>query len=302
VNLRTKAILSVYEATPYHKNNYWTPIDGLRILPELDFKHPGNTYLTLMFISSCRIFYAGRSNDYIFPADQDLINCPGKFCNTDPRARPLACIDWNEICTHNGICSPMEEEHEEYGTEFEFTRSALRKSTAFHAIEFRLGNALLAQESVGDYESLPLNSDQWIAESKSLFNTSLARIQFDALDIATGVGHEKASYEPVTPSWARGKLCGFYRFRLPKGYTNINVDATALLFLVIFLLYFLGLEIPWWRFHGEKERWFTENGRWMVFDTILWWLYLALYHTTKIVLWIALLLGAKVKSRTSNGQ
>jgi len=167
----------------------------------------------------------------------------------------------------------MEEEHEGYGTEFEFTRSALRKSTTFHAIEFRLGNALLALESIGDYESLPLNSDQWIAESESLFNTSLARIKFDALSLPSISPPVWATEKPLTnlshPLGIRGKLCGFYRFRLPKGYTNFNVDATALLFLVIFLLYFLGLEIPWWRFDGEKEPWFTKNGRWMVFDTIL---------------------------------
>jgi hypothetical protein len=170
----------------------------------------------------------------------------------------------------------MDEEHSEYGKEYEFTRSALRKSTTFHAIQFRLGTALVAQESVGDYESLPLDDHQWIIESEALFNTSLARIQYDTLDIATGVGHEKdpGSYESETPSWARGKLCGIYKFQLRKGYTNINVWATiGILGLVVLLLII-----------GQKTRVeFTEDmkpwlkGNWMVFDLMLWAIAMALH-------------------------
>ena len=124
----------------------------------------------------------------------------------------------------------MDEEYPEYGLEYEFTRTALRKSRIFHAFQFRLGAALVAQESLGDYESVQLDPDQSVIESRALFGTSLARGQFDAHDIATGVGHEKdpGSYELDKPSWARGRLCGIYKFQLPKGYININVGKKPL--------------------------------------------------------------------------
>lgn len=158
----------------------------------------------------------------------------------------------------------------------EFTRSALRKSTTFHAIQFRLGTALVAQESVGDYESLPLDDYQWIIESEALFNTSLARIQYDALDIATGVGHEKdpGSYEPETPSWARDKLCGIYKFQLPKGYTNINVWATIGILGLMALLFNIGWET---RVEFTEDKKPSFKGNWMIFDLMLWAIVMALY-------------------------
>lgn len=227
-----------------------------------------------MFISTGRIIYTGPSNDYIFNAmDKYQSN---KYRNADPRARPLACIDWNEVCTHDGVCSPMDEEHEEYGPAYEFTRAALRKSGTFHSIQFRLGAALVAQESVSDYESSPLDPEQWIIESKALFNTSLARIQHDAFDIATGVGHEKdrpGSYELETPPWARGKLCGMFKFQLPKGYVNISIVPTVFILLVPPLLYLLGWETPS-KFDGDKKRRF--KGNWMVFDLILWFIFVSI--------------------------
>ena len=64
------------------------------------------------------------------------------------------------------------------------------------AIRFRIGSALMAQESVGDFESRKLPEDQWKVEAEPLYNASLARIQYDALDIATNFGHEEPSSVP----------------------------------------------------------------------------------------------------------
>lgn len=197
-----------------------------------------------MFISSCRIIYRGACEDYIFPATEEFPRASGRFRNADVRARPLACIDWNEVCTHDGVCDSMEEEVEGYGVAYEFTRSAMRQSTIFRSVKARLGNALLANEKVGDYESFRLDPQQWIIESRALFNTSLARMQFDALDVAIGAGHEKAPefYEEVTPRWARGKMCGLYKFQMPKRYANINFWLLMGVPLLVLLILGLGLE------------------------------------------------------------
>ncbi|KIW65559.1 hypothetical protein, variant [Phialophora macrospora] len=232
--------VSAYESTPYGpEHDYWNPISGLDII------YPGkDPYLTIMFISSCRIIYRGACEDHIFPATEEYPPGSSRFRNADPRARPLACIDWNEVCTHDGVCDSMEEGVEGYGIGYEFTRSAMRQSTTFKAIKARLGNALLANEKVGDYESFRLDREQWVLESRALFNTSLARMQFDALDVAIGAGHEKAPefYEEVTPKWAQGKMCGIYKFQLPKEYANINVWALLGIPLLVLLIIGLGRE------------------------------------------------------------
>lgn len=272
-------LYSVYEATPYPERNYWTP------RRELDIIYPGHKYLSIMFISSCRIVYTGPSKDYIFHADEQYPHRRDRYWNPDPRARPLTCIDWNEVCTSEGHCSPMDEEHPEYGAEYEFTRTALRRSTTFKAIQFRLGTALVAQESVGDYESLPLDDHQWIIESQAMFNTSLARIQYDALDIATGVGHEKdpGPYDLETPQWAQGKLCGIYKFQLPKGKANINVWATVGIAALVVLICVLGQETPV-AFGEDKRHWF--KGNWMVIDLSVWGILMVFYYIAQSVKYI----------------
>lgn len=252
--------VSAYESTPYPHHDYWLP------LPELD--RADHTYLTIMFIASCRIIYTGSSEDYIFHSNMPFLDS-GKYWNPDPRARPLACVDSIEVCSSDHNCSNIDQQHEKHEKEYEFVRSALRKSTTFQSIRFRLGTALVAQEKVGDFVSLPLADDQWVVESKSLFETSLSRIQHDALDIATGVGHkdDPGPYRDETLDWARGRLCGIYKFQLPQGYTNLNLLATVGFVLLVVALIVLALQTPV-EFDEEKKTWF--RGRYMVFELAVW--------------------------------
>lgn len=182
------------------------------------------------------------------------------------------------MCTADEECSPTHELHPECGSEYEFTREALNRSTTFAAIQFQLGKALVAQDSVGDFESRQLSEEQWVIESQALFNTSLARIQFDALDIAIGLGRDGelgAPYESQTPDWAH--LCGRYGFQLPKGYANIDVWATVGLVSGILALCVLAQDsiFGYTEFWGhsmesseEKKDKFHEN--WMIFDLAMW--------------------------------
>jgi hypothetical protein len=110
-----------------------------------------------MFISTCRIIYRGLSADWIFHVTDPYPRRKDTWWNRDPRARPLTCIDWSEVCTADEECSPTHERHPERGSEYEFTREALNKSTTFAAIQFQLGKALVAQDSVGDFESRQLS-------------------------------------------------------------------------------------------------------------------------------------------------
>src|SRR5882757_2126730 len=101
----------------------------------MDIMHSGATYMTIMFISTCRIIYRGPCEDYVFPATKEYPPGTGRYRNGDPRARILTCIDWNEVCTPSGVCKSMEDEYEENGIAYEFTRSALRESTIYKSIK-----------------------------------------------------------------------------------------------------------------------------------------------------------------------
>ena len=101
---------------------------------------------------------------------------------------------------------------------------SLEDSNIYDSVKWRLGTALLAQESVSQFVSLPLPSDQWQLEASQLFATSLARIQYDALGIATGEDRQRPGYVEVTPDEAKGTLCGIYKFKSPD-HTNINLIA-----------------------------------------------------------------------------
>ena len=257
--------LSVYESPG---DGYWKPREEL--------SHAKGTTLTIMFIQSGRIFYKEASQDLIFPADlpYDPVDWPGLYFNSDPRARPLACVDRSEVCTHDeSICLPPSDPTPLHlrgreGEEYEFVRLAMAKSTTYQSIQYGLGSALNASLRIADFVSKQLPDgewSQWIVESQGLYNTSLARIQFDALDIAMGVSSDKGDlYEPVTADWAN--LCGKLKFKLPKGYKNLRKWATFWALFIPVLLFVLHLKL-WIKFDEDKQRFF--NGNWMVLDIVL---------------------------------
>ncbi len=123
-----------------------------------------------------------------------------------------------------------------------FTRFALNRSTIYDAIASRGATGLNATYFIRDDTSLPLSKDppQWIVESWQLFNTSLARAQYDALDIAFGTGSDNAMYVPAAPRWAQDRLCGIFTFQMPKDYDNIRIVYLVLIMLIPVMLCLAG--------------------------------------------------------------
>ena len=119
-----------------------------------------------------------------------------------------------------------------------FMKWSLENSDIYDAIKWRLGSALLAQESISQYISRPLSSTHWREEVSQLFATSLARIQYDAWDIAMGIGREKSGYIEVTPDEARGQLCDLYKFKT-SAYTNVYVHGVWEIPCLVLLVFFL---------------------------------------------------------------
>ncbi len=118
---------------------------------------------------------------------------------------------------------------------------SLENSNIYDSIKWRLGSGLLAQESISQSISTPLNPNQWEVEASQLFATSLARIQYDARQIATGEDREKPGYIEVTPDEAKGFLCGLYKFR-SADYTNVNLAAFIGLILLALAIFLLSLD------------------------------------------------------------
>ena len=191
------------------------------------------------------IYHVKPSFDLIFPAKEPRYFEGYRepyYYNADPRARVLACVDTSELCSPDGtacwsMTSPLPPDVQS-SKDFWLMKWSLENSNTYDSIKWRLGNALLAQESVSQSVSLPLSPYQWQLEANQLFATSLARIQYDAWKIATGEDRERPGYVEVTPDEAKGDLCGMYKFKT-SDYTNVNLAGLIglpLLAITIFVL------------------------------------------------------------------
>ena len=191
------------------------------------------------------IYHVSPSLDPIFPANEpryfDGYREP-YYYNADPRARPLACVDTSELCSPDGttcwsMTSPLPPDTQS-SPGYWLMKWSLENSNIYDSIKWRLGTALLAQESVSQSVSIPLSSHQWQLEANQLFATSLARIQYDAWKIATGEDRERPGYIEVTPTEAKGRLCGLYKFKT-SDYTNVNLAGFVGLPLVAIAIFIL---------------------------------------------------------------
>lgn len=228
---------SAYFSSLYPRNDYWQPLPELRPLM--------NSTLTVLFVSSMHIYHTKPSFDPIFHATElryfEGLREP-YYYNADPRARAFACVDTSELCSPDGktcwsLTTPLPPNFPS-DPAYWLMKWSLRNSNIYDSIKWRLGTALLAQESISQSISDPLSHDQWQVETSQLFATSLAHIQYDAWGIAIGEGRERPGYVEVTPIEAKGRLCKLYKFKTPD-YTNVNLAAFVglpLLAITIFVL------------------------------------------------------------------
>ena len=228
---------STYFSSLYPKSDYWRPLPGLR--------PPMNSTLTIIFVSSMHIYHTKPSFDPIFhAAEPRYLQDLGEpyYYNADPRARALACVDTTELCSPDSkpcwsMTMPVPP-NVPLNPAYWLTKWSLENSNIYDSIKWRLGTALLAQQSISQSVSHPLSPDQWQVEVSRLFATSLARIQYDAWGIATGEDRERPGYVEVTPDEAKGRLCKLYKFKTAD-YTNVNLAAFVglpLLAIAIFVL------------------------------------------------------------------
>ena len=172
------------------------------------------------------IYHAKPSLDTVFYANEPKQFRDSQktfYYNSDSRAMPLACVDTTQLCSADGKrCWFM---NSAFPDDFSSTPSywsmkwSLGDSDTYGSIKWRLGTALKAQESISQTISPPLSPVQWQIEAKRLLATSLARIQYDAYDIATGADRDRPGYVEVTPEETRGHLCGHFKFETSDSRT-----------------------------------------------------------------------------------
>nr|OQO17714.1 hypothetical protein B0A51_14464 [Rachicladosporium sp. CCFEE 5018] len=251
-----------YTMSKSWEQNYWHPRAELAIRDGLTMKSQPHA-LTIMFVNSCRLFYQKNSDDSIFPAQTHRAD--GLYANYDSRARPLACIDWIELCTPEGKCDHPSVADNDADIAHEFTRYAMNKSTSYDGIFARGASALDAQSRIRGDVSLPLSESppQWAVESEIIFQTSLARMQYDAFDIASGAGSDRLDIyeETLPPKFRENKSCKLFTFQLPKGYHNLGfVQMILVQFILPLGIFLLGFETDR-DFSAEKQElgWFKDS-------------------------------------------
>ena len=85
---------STYLSSLYSDEDYWHPI------PELG--HSTDSILTITFVTSTHIYHIKPNFDPIFHANESRqIEGLQKhfYINSDPRAKPFACVDTTKLCS-----------------------------------------------------------------------------------------------------------------------------------------------------------------------------------------------------------
>ncbi|KAF2739353.1 hypothetical protein EJ04DRAFT_572940 [Polyplosphaeria fusca] len=232
-------------------------------IPHPDLTHSRYSTVTILFVSSLRILYKQRSEDPIFPADLPVY-LPGYkmpwFRNSDPRARPLACINSIDVCLANGTCRPYRAPDDvdpvfSMSPELALLYTSLYKTDIFDSIAKRLGRGLLAQQLVSEYFSEGLSDgsgrddSQWVKEVGNLVATSHARTQINAWSVASGedsVHEGKDGYTSVTEGY--GNLCEMFKFN-PQGYASIHFAAFVIIWISTPIVWILS-----WDWHPIKTK------------------------------------------------
>ena len=302
LNPQLTLFFSVQSTSWYPNISNWTPIPALN--------PPPNTILTIMFISPLHLLYLKASTDPIFLADTPFYYPDDPtpiYYKNDAKYRVLACLDSHELCPPSGPCHSMIDSNTLIKSTTQDTlpppqyflmKWALEFSNIYHSIAKRLGTALVAQDMISQYTSVPLGDEHWVDEAERLFATSLARIQFDVWSIGSGedsVHEGKDGYRDEKPKGI-GELCGLVKFQ-STGFTNVGVLVFWLVLGVLPFAWVLSWEVDsvvWvWKWvvgkvrgKGVEEGGDGEDVKTLVFYLLLWALSWICCNPVRAVNWL----------------
>jgi len=174
------------------------------------------------------------SQDPIFPAEHENNNQPTTYwINNLTRSTVLGVVeerfvrdDWTgEIWSLQNLGSMSESTFKSLGSAVPYLNAALSTSRVLNALQFREGQSLLAQNMISGFISVPLAAEQWKVEARRIFETTLALLQFDILDIAQGTFAEIEGYVQIGKMWS-AESCHIVKFNAdgPKKCFHVWFD------------------------------------------------------------------------------
>lgn len=174
------------------------------------------------------------------------------FRNSDPRARPLACVNRIDLCSTDGSHCWAYDSNEtgkyENLPEFVFLEAALDRTDIIYSIQKRLGRGLLAQNRVSGYRSETLDRRHWVQEVKNLVEIAHARTQINAWGIGIGENsdlEEWDNWKCATKDYAN--LCNMFKYN-PSNYNTIKEIPFILIWLVTPFMWILS-----WDWNSVKK-------------------------------------------------
>ena len=216
-----------------------------------EFQAP-NSEINVLFIRPMNIVYYGPNDDPIFPAAVN-ITTPGApiiWANPLQRSSVLGCADVSEIrdMETGDIWIPkaldwnrlnfLDKERKNLLT---LLVIALWRSDTFNAVTSRPGSRFDVQTKLVGSLSQNLDREQWKVEVRKMFETSLARIQGDVLDIVRGVGKDRP-YARNFLTEDNMSLCHIVKFQ-SVGWRNITLLWLVVLPTFSSLLWILTIEV-----------------------------------------------------------
>jgi hypothetical protein len=196
--------------------------------PNFEVNGTAGETATLIIISNSGVKYPQKREDPIFPAERTFGD--NWYYGSSWRGGVLGCIDRKSICSPDGQCEALKYRgninlgDDEHGRVMSYLYLSLLLSSIGSSITYRKAEGLGASSKVVGDESLGLDAEQWKVEVLQLFQTSLARIQIYARNIARG-NQNIPIYGRINGMDGLPRLrglCNMYKFK-SIGWRNINV-------------------------------------------------------------------------------
>jgi hypothetical protein len=248
-NYRSYSIDQTFQEHGWNDRNMYPLI----AMPELS---PTNgTLLTMIYyIKSGRIYYLARSDDPIFPATHPyhITTAIGLdievWLYKEGHARVLGCVDrvrWRDLSDdedgrwHEWNDIPPEPPQSVVGTKW-MLFLALKRSTI--AGSNSQATALNASSLQNSDVSLPVHPHQWEIEARQMFETALARAQFEARYMSLGTYADFEGWTKTSPNIVSPAICRHNYLSNQPGYANVN--GTIYLMILIPCLIIIVLSCP----------------------------------------------------------
>lgn len=236
--------------------------------------------MTILEIHSYGVMYGKIRDDPVFPA-KEWNRERQNFQNNETWPRELGCADTASICdpdmnscwsfpefgkfnyslTPIPIWTRTPKSFGSIGTDAELARALLYTAIFNNFLEPYYDRYSLEAESHCRYSRCSLPRNQWEVEARQLFETSLAKMQFNVLDIVRGTDNKREEDFYGIPPEFRG-MCKMGKFK-SIGWQNVS-------FWGLFGLLFFAGAISLASIQTEKGEFWLVIGVVLIYRALLW--------------------------------